>query len=83
MDPRVKTSASDLKVQHDLSVSCYNYIKKCKEVLKSGENAGLSKLMNSFSALQNILHDSDLPPTTQTIKAVSETVAAYEAMMKK
>ena len=25
MDPRVKTSAKDLQLQHDLSLSCYNY----------------------------------------------------------
>ena len=83
MDPRVKTSVKDLAAQHALSVTCYNYIIKCKAALKFGENAALSKYLNSFSSLQNILQESDMPPTTQTIKAVNETVAGYEAMMKK
>ena len=83
MDPRVKTSVKDLTVQHNLSVTCYNYIIKCKTALKAGENAALSKYLNSFTALQNTLQDGDWPPTTQIIKAVNETVAGYETMVKK
>ena len=43
----------------------------------------VKKYLNSFTALQNTLQDGDWPPTTQMIKAVNETVAAYEAVMKK
>ncbi len=87
MDPRVKTSAKDLQLQHDLSLSCYNYIKKCMNDLKAVSDkdrlAEVRKYLGSFTGLQNTLQDGDWPPTTQLIKAVNETVAAYEAMKKK
>jgi photosystem II stability/assembly factor-like uncharacterized protein len=35
MDPRVKTSISDLKTQHDVSVQCYLQRRKCMEMLDS------------------------------------------------
>jgi photosystem II stability/assembly factor-like uncharacterized protein len=87
MDPRIKTSIKDLRLQHDLSLTCYNYIKKCMDDLKTTNDkdklALLRKSLTSFTALQNTLQDGEWPPTTQMIKAVNETVAAYEAMMKK
>ena len=83
MDPRVKTSLKDLATQHDLSLTCYNYILKCKDDLKFGESTEIRKLLSSFSSLQNILQDSDMTPTTQVINAVKETVAAYDASLKK
>jgi photosystem II stability/assembly factor-like uncharacterized protein len=87
MDPRVKTSAKDLQLQHDLSLTCYTYIKKCMNDLKAAANkekqGAIQKSLRSFSALHNSLQDGDWPPTTQMIQGVNETVAAYEAMMKK
>jgi hypothetical protein len=87
MDPRVKTSAKDLAVQHNLSLTCYNYIKKCMEDLKTVSDkeqlTAIRKYENSFSSLQNTLQEGDWPPTTQMIKAVNETVAAYNALFKK
>ncbi len=87
MDPRVKTSAKDLAVQHDLSLTCYNYIKKCMEDFKTVSDkeklAALRKYLNSFTTLQNVLQDGDWPPTTQMIRSVNETVAAYNALLKK
>ena len=87
MDPRVKTPLKDLAVQHDLSVTCYNYIKKCMNDLQTIKDndklTAVKKYLNSFTSLQNSLQDGDWPPNTQMIKAVSETIAAYEAVMKK
>jgi hypothetical protein len=87
MDPRVKTAAKDLTLQHDLSFTCYNYIIKCMNDMKTVSDkdrlASVSKLLNNFSSLQNTLQDGDWPPTTQMIKAVNETVAAYNSMIKK
>ena len=87
MDPRVKTSAKDLQLQHDLSLSCYNYIKKCMNDLNTVTDkdklTAIRKYVSSFTGLQNALQDGDWPPTTQMIKAVNETVTAYEATMKK
>ncbi len=87
MDPRVKTSVKDLAVQHDLSFSCYNYIKKCMNdvntITDKDKLTAVRIYLTRFSSLQNTLQDGDWPPTTQIIKAVNETVAGYEAMMKK
>jgi hypothetical protein len=86
MDPRVKTSVKDLTLQHDLSLICYKNILKCQDDLKKISDkdkvAETRKYLNSFSSLQNTLQDGDWPPTTQVIKAVKETVAAYEGMKK-
>jgi photosystem II stability/assembly factor-like uncharacterized protein len=87
MDPRVRTSVKDLTLQHYLSLTCYSYIKKCMYDLKTISDKDklteVRKHLNSFTALQNTLQDGDWPPTTQMIKAVNETVAAYEAIQKK
>lgn len=88
MDPRVKTSSKDLAAQHDLSIICYNYMKRCMEALKetglaTERTTELRRFQGVFSSLQNILQDSDLPPTTQTIAAVKDNVALYENWLKK
>lgn len=88
MDPRVKTSSKDLAAQHDLSMICYNYMKRCMEALKetglaTERTTELRRFQGVFSSLQNILQDSDLPPTTQTIAAVKDNVALYENWLKK
>lgn len=88
MDPRVKTSSKDLAAQHDLSIICYNYMKRCMEALKetglaTERTTELRRFQGVFSSLQNILQDSDLPPTTQTIAAVKDNVALYENWLKR
>ena len=87
MDPRVKTSVKDITLQHDLSLICYYNILKCRNDLKiisdKDQVAEVRKYLNTFSSLQNTLQDGDWPPTTQVINAVKETVAAYEASLKK
>lgn len=92
MDPRVKTSIPDLRVQHDLSLMCYNNLKKCMEALqtiKEGDTrlAEIRKSLNTysrtFSSLQNVLQESDMPPTTQIIKAAKDAETAFDAFVKK
>ena len=87
MDPRVKTSIKDLQLQHDLSLICYKNILKCQDDLRSisdkDQVAETRKYLNTFSALQNVLQDSDWPSTTQVINAVKEAVTNYEESMKK
>jgi hypothetical protein len=62
MDPRVKTSMQDLQKQHDLSMICYEGRKKT-----INKNPGLYR---KFSALFEILEQTEMPPTTQVINAV-------------
>ena len=92
MDPRVKTAVKDLTTQHDLSLMCYNNIQKCMEALK-GINADDTKLAEvrknfntysrTFSSIQNILQDSDMPPTTQTIKAAKDAEIGFAIVWAK
>lgn len=87
MDPRVKTSLKDLQLQHSLSTTCYNHLKKCMDALNTITDKekiiALRKLSGNFTTLHNLLQDGDWPPTTQMIQGVNESVAAYEAVMKK
>jgi photosystem II stability/assembly factor-like uncharacterized protein len=67
MDPRVKTSMSDLKRQYELSMLCYE-----------GRKKSLGKyplIYQRFSALFNILDHTEMAPTASTEKGVLETQA--------
>jgi len=87
MDPRVKTNAKDLQLQHDLSVMCYNNIKIGMEALKdldanSEKAKTLSKYIGSFTGIQNVLQESDWPPTSQMINAAKETELSFNQFYK-
>ena len=93
MDPRVKTSFRDLEVQHDLSLMCYNNIQKCMTVLKEiktikpGEFTDTDKLFSKylgvFTAIQNTLQETDLPPTSQAINTAKEAEKSFAEAWKK
>jgi hypothetical protein len=83
MDPRVTTTKKDLQLQHDLSLSAYNHIQQCIKALSemvdknSAKAKELSKYKSSFERIQNSLQESDMPPTTQMIKAAKETTNSF------
>ena len=118
-DPRVKTSAADLKIIHDLSVQSYNGIKESIpalsqiEILKKqvktllsqskepltnaltafekqlskfettaqgSSESSFTRLEMALSSVFNILHDTDMPPTSQTISATNSNVAKLKAL---
>ena len=120
LDPRVKTSAADLKIQHDLSVQSYegrqkvmtvlNEIKdlklKIKDLLPNSKAAetdklkaleskisilentpqgsiepSFSRLEFAFSSVYNILHDTDMPPTSQTISAANDNMLKMKTLL--
>ncbi|MFN8343828.1 MAG: glycoside hydrolase [Spirosomataceae bacterium] len=89
MDPRVKSTPTQLQQIHDLSVICYEGRQKVAEEIKKSEEqrkvaryteeglkavlareAALKKAGGEFASIHNILHDTDMPATTQTIAAV-------------
>ncbi len=72
MDPRVKTAAKDLQLQHDYSVKCYNYIKDCMQKGKAFE-----KYIGAFAAVMNAMQDADMPPTQQAIAAFVKAEREY------
>jgi hypothetical protein len=82
MDPRVKTSAKDLQLQHDISLMCYTNIQKCMAAKKAGA-ANLDKFQSAFAGILNLLHDSDMPPTAQMITAAKETEKAFLEAVRK
>jgi photosystem II stability/assembly factor-like uncharacterized protein len=87
MDPRVKTSVKDLQLQHDLSLMCYNNIKKCMKMPEGlNENTEAAKIVtsfiNKFTGIHNVLQESDWAPTTQMVKAAKETAAAFGQFYK-
>jgi len=87
MDPRVKTNPKDLQLQHDLSVMCYNNIKKCMKELEridanSEKAKKLSKYISNFTAVHNAMQDSDWPPTSQMIKSARETEQSFVEFFK-
>ena len=56
-------------------------------VLKDAGNknflADAGKYLSQFTTLQNILQDSDMPPTKQTILAVTDAASKFELIWKK
>jgi photosystem II stability/assembly factor-like uncharacterized protein len=75
-DPRVKTNPEKMKQIHDLSMICYEAKQKITNKLKENPpketEAKLNKLKNAFSSIFNILVDTDMPVTSQTVKALEE-----------
>jgi photosystem II stability/assembly factor-like uncharacterized protein len=75
-DPRVKTSPEKMKQIHDLSMICYEAKQKITNKLKENPpketEAKMNKLKNAFSSIFNILVDTDMPVTSQTVKALEE-----------
>ena len=93
IDPGVKTNIKDLQLQHNLSMMCYNNIEKCRKILKeitekndpalTEKEKNIARYIGIFNSLQNTLQDSDMPPTTQMIKAVNEAGIGFDALYKK
>ncbi len=102
MDPRIKTTAAQLKQIHDLSITCYEGRKTAQKALKASEElrkvaryteegmkkvmdneAALRKVDNAFAAILNILTDTDMPATTQTIAAVKDAEKTLATLVKK
>ncbi len=75
-DPRVKTSPEKMKQIHDMSMVCYEAKQKISAKLQEKPSieieAKLTKLKNIFSSIFNILVDTDMQVTTQTVKALEQ-----------
>ncbi len=89
MDPRVKTGRKDLAVQYDLSMGCYKNQQICMDALKQmGADEKFTALkkdfntyIRTFSSLQNILQNSDMPPTSQTILAAKDAEVGFSIVL--
>ncbi|HMG67148.1 MAG TPA: hypothetical protein VK588_05650, partial [Chitinophagaceae bacterium] len=97
MDPRVKTSMTELQNQHDLSMICDDGRKKCIEMLNeigsyrvNIKNQAIDSLSLSIvglngtlASLQGTLQNADVAPTSQLLQAVHEAQKNLEGLVKK
>jgi hypothetical protein len=49
---------------------------------RGSQDMSFSRLENSFGTLLNILQDTDMPPTTQAVKAVQEAAAQLKTLLR-
>ncbi|NCT93328.1 MAG: glycoside hydrolase [Chitinophagaceae bacterium] len=49
---------------------------------RGSQDISFSRLENSFGTLLNILQDTDMPPTTQAVKAVQEAAAQLKTLLR-
>lgn len=77
MDPNVKTTAADLKLQHDLSFELYVARKNllAKKPATENEKKESAQLDRKMAAVFEILQDTDMPPTTQTVSAAKKLIS--------
>ena len=89
MDPRVNTSGSALKQQHDLSVALYDAMLEAEslaaEARTGGRTAfagqdGFGGVAASHQAVIDALQDSDAPATDVMVQAARARLGAYAAL---
>lgn len=87
MDPRVKTPASDLLSQFDLSMQCYRGRIECMKQLQAlrqgAKDPGFGMLAGRFGSLHNALQDADVAPTAQQVAAVAALKKELAGLMNK
>jgi photosystem II stability/assembly factor-like uncharacterized protein len=76
MDPRVKTSITELQKQFTLSIICYEGRIKAKEL-------GSKAIESKFASLLDQLQETEMPPTTQLTNAVKQVSEQLEQLNKK
>ena len=78
LDPRVKTSAADMKLQYDTSRAIDAGLRRVSEALSAKRGAAdtLARLQGQLIQLFGIVEGTDAAPASQTLAAVKETLAA-------
>jgi hypothetical protein len=72
MDPRVKTSQTNLQLQHDLSLQCYNGRKECMKILE--------EIRSYRSTLKNkITNQDELTKKDKEVAALETTPQGSQA----
>ena len=78
MDPRVKSSPSDIRKMFEASYRCYENISRIRALPK---NAELDKLAGEFLELMKITEEADVAPTTQAMEAIMKSDKAFKDKM--
>ena len=74
MDPRVTTSTKDLQLQHDLSYDLYDLRKKLRASVPQTDELKTEKAKTerALTSVYEVLQDTDMPPTTQAVRAAND-----------
>ena len=78
MDPRVKSSPSDIRKMFEASYRCYENISKIRALPKNAES---DKLAGEFLELMKITEEADVAPTTQAMEAIMKLDKAFKDKM--
>ncbi len=83
MDPRVKTPAKDIQVQHDLSRQLYELRKELLALQTSNAEStkNKSELLGHVSEIFDVLEESDWPPTVQAKQAAGDIILQMKKML--
>ncbi len=84
LDPRIKTPAAGIKLQYDTSRALDRALRRVSEAIAAnrGSRESLSRLQGQLAQLFGIVEATDGPPTSQTLAAVKEMLAAVDAAVK-
>jgi photosystem II stability/assembly factor-like uncharacterized protein len=83
LDPRVGSSAAGIRLQYDTSRAIDAALRRIADALAAKRGAAdvLARLRGELSQLFVIVEGTDAPPTSQTLGAVKETLAAVAAAL--
>jgi hypothetical protein len=83
LDPRVKASTSDIKLQYDTSRAIDAALRRVADALsaKRGATDALTRLQGQLAQAFGMVEESDAAPTPQALAAVKEVLAAVEAAL--
>ncbi len=81
LDPRVQTPPAGLKMQHEMSRMLDDALRRVADALaaKRGSAETLTRLQGQLTQLFGIVEATDAAPTSQTIAAVHDVLAAVGA----
>jgi len=91
MDPRVRTSAAAIKLQHDLSLALYDAMMEATTLAVEARAKGLTELAGpdgfggvaaAHQAVLSALQGSDMAPTEAMLAAAKARIAAYAKLRK-
>jgi len=81
MDPRVKTSALKITEQHDRSLALYTWRQRLKQLQLTSKNPKIAEVDGRLSSVFHVFQDSDMPATTQTLRAATQVENEARALL--
>jgi photosystem II stability/assembly factor-like uncharacterized protein len=83
LDPRIKTAPAELKLQYDTSRALDAALRRVAAAAAAGRTQPeLAQLRGQLTQLFGIVESTDQSPTSQTLAAVKETLAAVDQLLR-